>query len=283
MTLPEARAGFQTKLHQPKRDGDRVPQPPAAVFRVVGYDAPGGKLSAYLSPSPKDGRKHPAIIWIKGGDCNTINEGCWKEGPPANDQSASAFRKAGIPTMFPSLRGGNDNPGVQEGFFGEVDDVIAAHDFLATQDFVDPERIYLGGHSTGGTLVMLVAESTDRFRATFSFGPADDVAGYGPEYIPFDASNRREFELRAPVLWLHGIKSPTVVFEGTRQGNLDALQALSRASSNPQVHFHAIEGGTHFSILAPTTRLVAAKILQDNGPTCNIAFTAQELNKAFAR
>jgi hypothetical protein len=128
-----------------------------------------------------------------------------------------------------------------------------------------------------------VAESTDRFRAIFSFGPVDDVAGYSPEFIPFDRSNRREFELRAPVLWLQGIKSPTFAFEGTKQGNLASLQALTRASSNPQVHFHPIEGGTHFSILAPTTRLVAAKILQDNGPTCTITFTAQELNKAFAR
>ena len=66
--------------------------------------------------------------------------------------------------------------------------MLAAADYLARQDYVDPKRIYLGGHSTGGTLVMLVAESTDRFRAVFSFGPADDVRGYGPSYLPFDTS-----------------------------------------------------------------------------------------------
>ena len=32
--------------------------------------------------------------------------------------------------MFPSLRGGNNNPGSKEGFFGEVDDVLAAADLL---------------------------------------------------------------------------------------------------------------------------------------------------------
>ena len=67
--------------------------------------------------------------------------------------------------MFPSLRGGNDNPGRREGFFGEVDDILAATDYLARQPHVDPKRIYLGGHSTGGTMVMLVAESTDRYCA----------------------------------------------------------------------------------------------------------------------
>jgi hypothetical protein len=39
--------------------------------------------------------------------------------------------------MFPSLRGGNDNPGAREGFYGEVDDVVAASEFLARQPYVD--------------------------------------------------------------------------------------------------------------------------------------------------
>src|SRR5262245_54719905 len=34
------------------------------IFTLVRFDAPVGKLAAYLSPSPFDGRKHPAIIWI---------------------------------------------------------------------------------------------------------------------------------------------------------------------------------------------------------------------------
>ena len=55
-------------------------------------------------------------------------------------------------------------------------------DYLAGQPYVDPERVYLGGHSTGGTLVMLVAASSDRSRAMFSFGPVEDVSGYGSEY-----------------------------------------------------------------------------------------------------
>ena len=83
--------------------------------------------------------------------------------------------------MFPSLRGGNDNPGVREGFFGEVDDVLAAAEYLSKQAFVDPQRIYLGGHSTGGTLVLLVAECSGRFRAVFSFGPVLGTRGTAPE------------------------------------------------------------------------------------------------------
>ena len=55
-------------------------------------------------------------------------------------------------------------------------------------DYVDPDQIYLGGHSTGGTLALLVAESTDRFRAIFSFGPVANMRNYGTDILFFDLS-----------------------------------------------------------------------------------------------
>ena len=108
------------------------------------YPAPSGNLAAYLSPDPGDGRKHPAIIWITGGDCNSIGD-VWTPAPLDNDQTAAAYREAGIIMFFPSLRGGNNNPGVKEGFLGEVNDVLAALKYLKNQSYVDANRIYLGG------------------------------------------------------------------------------------------------------------------------------------------
>jgi acetyl esterase/lipase len=282
-TLAEARKGFTTKLARRESGGDPPPAPPTRVFRAVRYESPAGQLAAYLSPDPKDGQKHPAIIWITGGDCNSIDDGCWKEGPPGNDQSASAFRKAGIVMMFPSLRGGNNNPGVKEGFLGEIDDVVAAADFLAKQAFVDPKRVYLGGHSTGGTVVLLTAECSDRFRAVFSFGPVADPSGYPDEYRPFNAADRREVELRSPGRWLASIRSPVFVFEGTARGNVDSLRAMARTSTNPQAHFLPVRGADHFSILAPTTRLIAEKVLRDTGLACNLTFSEDEVSKPFGR
>ena len=280
-SLPEARKGFVTK-HADRKADEPVPEPPAEGFRKVMYDAPVGKCAAYLTPDAKDGKKRPAIIWITGGDCNTIGD-VWTPGLPDNDQTARQYREAGIVMMFPSLRGGNDNPGYQEGFFGEVDDVIAAAEFLARQPHVDPKRIYLGGHSTGGTLVMLVAASTDKFRAVFSFGPAEDVRGYGGDFAPFDQRNPREFELRAPGRWLHSIQCPTFVFEGTTRGNADSLYAMAMASKNPKAQFYPLRGADHFSVLAPVNRLIAQKILKDDGATTNLAFTEDEVNEAMKR
>lgn len=278
-SLTEARRGFQTKLVRQTTGTEPPPKPPADLFRLVRYESPAGKLAAYLSKAPADGKKHPAILWLFGGFSNGIGATAWARAPAANDQSARAFREAGIVMMYPSLRGGNDNPGFREGFFGEVDDVLAAADYLAKQDFVDPKRIYLGGHSTGGTLALLVAASTDRFRGVFSFGPADDVAGYGEKVLPFDTRDPKELELRAPGRWLHAIGCPTYVFEGTDQGNMESLEAIREASRNPRVKTYPVKGANHFSLLAPVTKLVAGKILRDEGPTTNLTFTEAELGK----
>src|SRR5689334_7040586 len=67
VSLVEARQGFQTHLARKESAKEPVPQPPARLFRTVRYDAPAGKLAAYLTPDPKDGKKHPAIVWITGG------------------------------------------------------------------------------------------------------------------------------------------------------------------------------------------------------------------------
>lgn len=281
-SLVEARKGFVTK-HTGERLGEPAVNPPANVFRLVKYDAPPGKMSAYLTPDPGDGKKRPAIVWVTGGDCNTIDAGVWKPAAAQNDQSAKQYREAGIVMMFPSLRGGNDNPGFKEGYLGEVDDVLAAAEYLAKQPHVDADRIYLGGHSTGGTLVMLVAASSDRFRAVFSFGPADSPSRYPPEYTPFDTTNPREVELRSPGKWLHSIRSPTFVFEGATNGNLSALTRMQNASKNPKARFFAVNNADHFSLLAPVNRLIASKILKDTGPQTNIAFTEEEVNGVMMR
>ncbi len=282
MSLTDARKSFKTKLLVSETSNEPLETPPVSMFRMTKYSSPVGSLYAYITPDPQDGKRHPAIIWITGGDCNSIGD-VWHEGPADNEQTASAYRKAGIVLMFPSLRGGSQNPGHKEGFLGEVDDVIGAAIFLRSQKYVDPSRIYLGGHSTGGTLAMLVAESTDRFRAVFSFGPVGDVATYGADsgFVPVNLNNTDEVRLRSPGYWMASIKKPTWVMEGAKQGNIQSLRLMRDACKNPQAHFLEIRGATHFSTLAPTNALIARKILDDTGSDCNISFTEDELDQNY--
>ncbi|MCB1226365.1 MAG: prolyl oligopeptidase family serine peptidase [Verrucomicrobiales bacterium] len=270
-TFREARKNHKTNLFYAPES------PPSSTFDLVHYASPLGPMSAYVTPDPSDGKKHPAIIWLVGGLSNSIGANLWEDGEPSNDQTASAYRKAGVIMMFPSLRGGNDNPGHREVCFGEVDDVIAAAESLSKLPYVDPERIYLGGHSTGGTLALLVAGSTDRFRAIISFGPVHTVAGYGQEVLPFDATDTQELVVRAPIACLSEIQSPTVVLEGTENGNIESLELMRKACQNPQVKFHSIPSATHFNILAPFNDLFARKILKDTDPTPELQLTEKEI------
>jgi dienelactone hydrolase len=272
-TLVEAKRGFVTKLQTQRVASEPVKPPPPEVFSVVQYPAAKGAFPAYLTP-PTDNQKRPAIIWLTGGDSNTIGD-CWTAASADNDQTAAAYRQAGIVMMFPSLRGGNQNAGPAEGFLGEVDDVIAAADFLAKQPHVDPARIYLGGHSTGGTLAMLVAASTNRFRAVFAFGPVADVRSYQGNYT-YNVDALKEWQLREPVRWLHAIQSPTFVIEGMR-GNVSEISKFRRVNKNHQAKFYIALSNDHFDVLSPANKLLAQKILADSGATSNITLSEGEL------
>ena len=281
-TLAQTRQNFKTQLVRAAADKTPAQTPPADLMRLVKYPAPGGPTSAYLTNDPKDGKKHPAIVWITGGDNNSIGD-VWSPSSPDNDQSASQFERVGIVTMYPAQRGGNDNPGQKEGFLGEADDILAARDFLAKQPFVDANRIYLGGHSTGGTMALLVAEQSDKFRAVFALGAVDDVARYGADsgFLPFDVSNEKEVEVRSPIHWLSGVKSPTYLIEGaTGQGNIESLRAMQAANSNSKIQFLPVDGGDHFSIIAPVNRVLAQKIVADNGAQSAIKLSESELSDA---
>ncbi len=268
-SFAEARRSFHTRLLRKEHLGEPAEVPPNGVLDLVTFPAPLGANSAYLSPRPKGPARLPAVIWLVGGFGNSIDATAWTPGPRANDQSAAAFRSRPIVMLYPSLRGGNDSPGDIETFAGEIDDVLAATTYLASLDYVDPARIYLGGHSTGGTLALLVAAAAgDRYRAVFALGPVENVAGYGADVLPFDLADEKELELRAPGRWLQDIRCPTFVFEGTaRPSNIGSLRTLAKSSTNPNLHFTPIEGGTHFSIIAPLVEQLAASIAADTTPS----------------
>ena len=260
-TLLEARNGFATKV---VKDGDDVGPaeiPNGDLFNLIHYPSPVGPLAAYVTKDPNDGLKHPAIVWITGGDNNSIAN-VWSPKDRDNDQSVSAFRKAGVVVMFPSQRGGNDNPGKREGFYGEVDDVLAATDYLAGLPYVDSKQVYLGGHSTGGTLAMLIGESTDRYRAIFSLGPVASAAQYGGDFIYCDTNNAREMKLRSPIDWMHCVNSPMFVIEG-ENGNWDgAVENMKFDNTNPDIKFFKVDGFGHFDVIAPVAEKLADQIMR---------------------
>ena len=263
--LMQARAGRQTQIITALQPGARtaikpMPQPPAQWFVPMNYTSGALQLKAFVTPAPSDGRKLPLMVWLTGGDSNTLDD-FWTEGAEANDQSAAAFRKAGMAMLFPTLRGGNDNPGQREYFWGEVQDVAAAILQAAQLPYIDASRIYLGGHSTGGTLALLAATAGLPVQGIFAFGPVDDISGYDWP-VRWSQLPLEERKLRSPMYWLHGIKSPTWVIEGSkRPSNINSLDNLCAARKSEQLHCVTVHGGDHFSVLQPLTRKIASQLV----------------------
>lgn len=284
LTLAAARAGFRTTVKYDSSFGIVMPPAPKNIFSTVSYTSPVGELGAYLTPDPKDGKRHPAIIWLSGSESNTIDE-MWTPRDRGNDQSAAAYRKAGIIMMLPSLRGGNKNPGKIEAMYGEVDDILAAADYLSALPYVDPKRIFLGGHSTGGTLVALTAEVKGaRFRAVIASGAVEDVALYPPQIMPVDFTKlpREERVLRAPIAWLPSVECHLFMVEGDG-GNIESLRAMRKVNTNPNVTFVEVPNATHFTVLAPLNEVMARKILADSGEGPVFSLSAEEITAQMAK
>lgn len=285
-TLPGARKGFVSApracAYQPDPP---VPQPPPGTYSVIRYRSPAGDLVALLTPDPKDGKKHPAVLWAHGG-FGGIGEYYWSAQPSTNDQTPKAFLDAGFVVMLPAWRGENDNPGRYEMFLGEVDDALAVIEHLRGLSYVDPNRIYMVGHSTGGTMALLTALSTDKLRAAFSFGGSCDcraLVGSWDNVFPFDPANERELNLRSAIDFIPTLKTPTWYFEGERSGHVDsarAMKARANAAGAP-LTTQFIAGGDHFDILRPTTKLLAEKLLRDTGPKLDVQIRPEEVQAAF--
>ena len=261
-------------------DHTPAPKPPAKLFEKVSYPAPLGPNVAYVSPV-KNGTRRPAILWLAGGFDWSINDAFWLPSSRSNDQSARAFRDAGIVLMLPALRGSNENPGHNECFFGEVEDVLTAADFLAKRPDVDPKRIYLGGHSTGATLALLAAESTKRFRAVFAFGPVADPRQYGKDGCLPDGLSDAELVVRAPLSGMDQLTTPTFIIEGSEQGNSDTFPDL-RKHAHSTVQFLEVPGATHFSVLSPGTEVIARAILADTAEEPQLAVSVQNIASRMA-
>lgn len=284
--LLAARKGFTTRVsdnpnYTPDGPAD---QPPAKLFRVVRYPSAVGPLVAYLSPDPGDGKKRPAVVYAHGG-FGGIN------GIAFGREAFAPFRDAGFVLFCPSWRGENDNPGRYEMFYGEVDDALESLRHLAAVPYVDPDRIYMIGHSTGGTVTLLTAEANPRLRAAFSFGGAPDLARADYGNTPFNRATAGEVRLRSAINFVGGLKTPTFYFEGDRnpdgrpyEGYLPDARRMQAAADAAGVPFRSfvVHGGTHYNIVRPLSTLLAAKLRTDTGPRFELALTAAEVDRAFA-
>jgi dipeptidyl aminopeptidase/acylaminoacyl peptidase len=242
----KARRHFRTKLLKegPAPQKQTMPQPPKGVTEI---EYPSGKLrlKAWVNrPNDPGKRKLPAVLFLHGGF--GFSQEDWDMTLP--------YREAGFIVLTPMLRGENGQPGIYTLFYDEVEDVLAAADYLSKQSYVDARHIYVAGHSVGGTLALLAAMTSRRFRAASSFsGSPDQVLyckyGIRPEGIPFDQTNPREFQLRSPLAYATSFKCPARLYYGTQEPHFHlTTQRTAELAKKRNLDVEAIQvEGNHMS------------------------------------
>ena len=217
-----ARARFKTRLvrHGPPPDKGGPITPPSGVSEVL-YASGALRLKAWVNRPVDASHKLPAVLFLHGGF--EFTAGDWEQSKP--------YRDAGFVVLTPMLRGENGQPGAFSYFYDEVDDVLAAAEYLRKQPYVDAQRVFLAGHSVGGTLTLLSALASSRFRAAASFSGAP----FWPEFsesssLPFDRRDRREIQLRSPIAFASSFKSPLRMYYGTAEAGFFALMSRRTAA-----------------------------------------------------
>lgn len=203
----------------------------------VNFESDGRLLFGCLR-FPRGEGPHPVAVYCHGGSAMGVSD----------IRDVDPLLAAGYAVFVPAWRGENGNAGNFEMFYGEVDDVIAAMDFLAQLPEIDENAISLVGHSAGATIALLAAECSDRANAVIACSPVVDVTElvrlFGPEIYeeaPFDVLDTWETDLRSPIHFLDELSCPAHLYFGSEEKELLGLTDKIGQDVREQPHAVRIE------------------------------------------
>jgi dienelactone hydrolase len=226
---------------------------PEGASRII-FSSGKLRLKAWIGrPKEKSQQRFPVVLFLHGGFCFDISD--W--------QVTQIFRDAGFVVMIPVLRGEDGQPGNFTMFYDEVDDVMSAAEYLRHQSDIDDTRLYLAGHSTGGTLTILTSMADAHFAAAASFSGSPDAVGYTRHalvsggFIPFDYTDPMELQVRSARVYAASFKCPVRIYYGSDEAHF-ALSSQPTAKlardHGLDVQAIAVDGG-HNSALEAEIRL----------------------------
>lgn len=166
-SLAEHRAGERVRVRR-QRDGELQeleielrarPLNGVADFRVeYGSVESEGALRRTMLTLPEGEGPHPAVLLIQGVGCFSLEQGL---GLTVYGGFAEDLARRGFATLRVEKSGMGDSRGtpcMQIGFGTEVDGYRAGLAALKADPRVDPERVFLFGHSMGGIITALLAK-----------------------------------------------------------------------------------------------------------------------------
>jgi len=251
-------------------DALRIEQASADVVefaRITYASSDGLQIPAYLfRPLREAARPMPAVIYAHGGQHGRFRASLMRR--------MIALVQRGYVVLAPDYR---SSAGYSQAFYEaadyggmEIDDMLAARDFLAALPAIDGGRIAIMGMSHGGyNALMSLIRAPGRFAAAVDFfGPTDLVwrltapPGQNPNAEPgdrdrftrmigatIDAAPER-YRTRSPRYLADRIRDPLMILHGDEDGVVllqesQWLAAALEAAGNRDFSFHVIEGGKH--------------------------------------
>ncbi|KXG88005.1 alpha/beta hydrolase family protein [Agrobacterium bohemicum] len=218
---------------------------PQNGVRVTYPGGPNGsiELVAWLSNYTPSKTLKPAVLFLHGG--NATGDGHWALMKP--------YWEAGFVVLLPSFRGENGQKGNYSGFYDETSDALAAASYLENLPGIDQDRLFLAGHSNGGTLTLL-ASMTRKFRAAVPMSAGVNSWRYFNRYsdeLCFDDGNPQEFIMRSSVCFGPSLKCPTLLLRGTEERPFDADHKLlmERVRSAGMQIDHKLLPGNHNGVV----------------------------------
>ena len=164
-----------TYLFQDQNPAELEVQPSLQGFQV---DSGGYKLLALcLKPGGKHGERYPAVLFLHGF--------------PGNEQNrdlAQALRRTGMVSVMFHYRGCWGSQGEYR-FSHLTEDTIVMVDYLkahAEEFSIDPERIYLVGHSMGSFAALTALANGAKVKGTVCLAPCDIATMYLKDRSAFD-------------------------------------------------------------------------------------------------
>jgi dipeptidyl aminopeptidase/acylaminoacyl peptidase len=177
------------------------------------------------------GKRYPTLVRIHGG-------------PTGQDAHSFQFERqlfaaSGYAVLNVNYRGSSGRGAkYSESIFAdwgnrEVDDVLAAVDYVVAQGIADPERLGIGGWSYGGVLTDYVIAKDTRFKAAISgAGSANHISLYGQDQYVYLYDNEFGPPWKNPDLWIRfsypffhadNIKTPTLFMGGEKDFNVPII------------------------------------------------------------
>ncbi len=224
--------GAVERLHQPNALG--IPTELVSVGERIEFPTAAGPDGAartahatYYPPTNPgfrgpDGAKPPLIVTIHGGPTSVSK--------PTFSLSRQYWTSRGFAIVDVNY-GGSTSYGRAyrqrlNGQWGVVDvqDAVAAVDFLVAQGKVDADKVAIRGGSAGGFTTLAALAFTDRFKAGANYFGVSDIAALAATSHKFERQydvslvgppDEALYRARSPIFHLEGFSEPLITFQGS--------------------------------------------------------------------